>query len=130
MQFDNLDLPIYLELYLGLTDDPQAVYQDYRQVAGSTSLEAAIEDHEHKITSETYITVLISRDMTDPLPLTLIELDGGNDDLEVRFEDVHPEITASLRPRLKNWCSRFLGRLLKKYEEQRPFPRERDQLES
>ncbi len=128
--FDSLDLPIYLELYLGLTDNLQTGDQDYRQVAGSTSLEVAIEDYAHEITSETYITVLITRDMTDPFPLVLIELNGGDDDLEVRFEDVHPEISENLRPRLKNWCSRFLGRLLKKYEEQRPFPRERDELES
>ncbi|HEX3553627.1 MAG TPA: Fic family protein [Thermoanaerobaculia bacterium] len=128
-QFDSLDLPIYLELYLEPTDNLMTSDQDYRQVAGSTSLEVAIEDYEHEITSETYITVLIARDMTDPFPLCLIELDGSNDDLEARFEDVHPEISENLRLRLKNWCGRFLGRVLKKYEERRPVPRERDESE-
>jgi Fic family protein len=122
-QFDSLGLPSYLDLYLELTDYIMVTYQDYRQVMGSTSLAVTIEDLEHEITSETDITVVIAHDMTALFPLCLFEIDGSDDDLEARFEDVHPEISESLRLRLTNWCSRFLGRMLKKYEERRhPLP--------
>jgi Fic family protein len=126
-QFKNLKLPIYIDLYLELIDDLVLLTpKDYRQVMGNTGLAVIIEDLEHDITNETNITILIAQDMADPFPLCLIEIGGGNDELEARFEDAHPEISENLRLRLKNWCSRFLGRVLKKYEEQRPFPRERD----
>ena len=62
-------------------------------------------------------------DMADPFPLRLIEAEGNDDDLEARFEDVHPEIGESLRLRLTNWCSRLLGRMLKVFEERYRVPR-------
>lgn len=122
-QFENLRLPDYLDLGLELTDDFTVDYQDYRQVMGFTSLAVAIDDFEHDITSETNITVLIARDMADPFPLCLREMEGSDDDLEARFEDVHPEISESLRLRLMNWCSRLLGRMLKDFEERSWTPR-------
>jgi Fic family protein len=115
-QFGNLALPIYFELYVELVDHVQWGDEDYRQVMGSDSLAVTIEDFEHEITSETNITVLISRDTTDPFPLWLLESEGSGDHLEARFEDVHPEISENLRLRLKNWCSRLLGRMLKDFE--------------
>jgi hypothetical protein len=122
-QFETLRLPSYLVLYLELMDDTMVNSEDYRQVMGSTSLDVAIEDLEHEITSETNVTVLIARDMANPFPLCLLETEGsGDDDLEARFGDVHPEISESLRLRLTNWCSRLLGRLLKNLEERYRTP--------
>ncbi|HEX7180859.1 MAG TPA: Fic family protein [Thermoanaerobaculia bacterium] len=121
-QFENLKLSYSLDLYLELTDNVMMNSQNYRQVMGSTSLSVAIEDLEHEITSETDVTVLIARDMADPFLLCLLEVEGS-DDLEVRFEDVHPEISESLRLRLTNWCSRLLGRMLKDFEERSWTPR-------
>jgi len=120
-QFETLKLPNYL--YLDLTDNLIVDYQGYRQVMGSTSLAVALEDMETEITSETDVTVMIARDMADPFPLRLIEAEGSADDLEARFEDVHPEIGESLRLRLTNWCSRLLGRMLKDFEERYRPPR-------
>ena len=114
-QFIKLGLPSYFELYSELTDDVMWGDKIYRQVMGTTSLSIAIEDFEHEITSERHLTVLIVRDAADPFPLCLRE-SGRDDDLEIRFEDVHPEISESLRLRLTNWCSRLLGRLLKELE--------------
>src|SRR4029079_15528593 len=113
MQFEGLKLPYYLEFYLELTDNNMVDYPDYRQVQGSTSLEVAIEDFEHKTEREKSITVLIARDTAAPFPICLLEVDGSGDDLEARFEDVYPEISEGLRLRLANWCKRFLGRMLK-----------------
>jgi hypothetical protein len=50
-------------------------------------------------------------------------MEGSDDDLEARFEDVHPEISESLRLRLMNWCNRLLGRMLKDFEERSWTPR-------
>lgn len=113
VQFAKLELPYFMDLDLQLVDDVTVDYQDYRQVMGSTSLAVSIDDLEHDASRERDITVLIARDKADPLPLCLAETEEGGDDLEVRFEDVHPEISESLRLRLANWCTRFLGRLLK-----------------
>src|SRR5947199_2473458 len=122
-QFKNLELPIYIDLYLELIDDLLLLSpKDYRQAMGNTGLAVIIEDLEHDITNETNITVLIAHDMTDPFPLCLLEIGSSDDDLEARFEDAHPEISENLKLRLKNWCSRLLGRMLKKYEERRPRP--------
>ena len=122
-QFKNLELPIYIDLYLELIDDLLLLSpKDYRQAMGNTGLAVIIEDLEHDITNETNITVLIAHDMTDPFPLCLLEIGSSDDDLEARFEDAHPEISENLKLRLKNWCARFLGRMLKKYEERRPRP--------
>ena len=118
-QFENLRLPHYVTLDLKLTENLQVNYQDYRQVMGSTSLAVTIEDWEHDLTSERDLTVLIARDMADPFPLCLLEVEGSDDDLEARFADVHPEISEGLRLRLTNWCSRLLGRMLQAFEERR-----------
>ncbi|HEX3528596.1 MAG TPA: Fic family protein [Thermoanaerobaculia bacterium] len=117
-QFETLRLPDHLDLDLELTDDLMVDHQGYRQVMGSHSLAVTIEDLESQTTSERDITVLIAHDMARPFPLCLLEVDGSGDDLEARFEDVHPEISESLRLRLTNWCSRLLGRMLKNFEEQ------------
>jgi len=116
-QFENLRLPPHFEVYVELTDDVDVNFENYRQVMGWKSLLLVIEDLEHKIDSETNVTVLIARDRADPFSLCLFEIDGSDDDLEVRFEDVHPEISESLRLRLVNWCRRLLGRMLKQFEE-------------
>jgi Fic family protein len=116
-QFGNLELPIYFGLYVELVDHVQWGNKDYRQVMGSDSLAVTIEDFEHEITSETNLTVLISRNIADPFPLCLLDSEGSDDELEVRFEDMHSEISESLRLRLTNWCSRLLGRMLKEFEE-------------
>jgi len=115
-QFESLKLPHYLDSYVELTDNLMVDYQDYRQVMGSSSLAITLADLEHKITIEGDVTVLIARDMTDPFPLCLLEVNGSDDDLEVRFEDVHPEFSEGLRLRLTNWCRRLLGRMLKDFE--------------
>jgi Fic family protein len=122
-QFKDLRLPYRLALHQELTKNVMVDYQGYRQVMGSTSLDVAIEDLEHDITNETDVTVMIALDMADPFPLRLIEAEGSDDDLEARFEDVHPEIGESLRLRLTNWCSRLLGRMLKDFEERYRTPR-------
>lgn len=114
-QFEKLELPYYLDLYLDLTDNLMVSYQDYRQAMDFTSLAVAIEDTERQITRETDILALIARDMDYPFPLCLAEAEGSDDDLEARFEDVHPEISEGLRLRLANWCSRLLGRMLKDF---------------
>lgn len=121
-QFENLKLPDYFEVYVELDYNVQWVNEEYRQVMGSDSLAIAIDDFEHDNTSDTNITVLIARDMADPLPFRLLETDGSDDDLEARFEDVHPEISESLRLRLTNWCSRLLGRMLKELEKRSWVP--------
>jgi hypothetical protein len=121
-QFENLKLPSYIDLDLELTDNVMMSSQEYWQVMGSTSLNVFIEDLEHEITSERDVTVLIARDRTDPFPLCLVEA-NGDDYLEARFEDVHPEISESLRLRLANWCNRLLGRMLKDFEERFWTPR-------
>lgn len=121
-RFRNLKLPYYLELYLELTGDVDVGGQYYRQVMGSTSLNVTLEDFEHEITSERDVTVLIARDIAEPFPLCLLETEGSDDDLEARFEDVHPEISEGLRLRLTNWCSRLLGRMLKDLEERSRTP--------
>jgi Fic family protein len=121
-QFANLELPDHFELFVELVDDVQWVNKDYRQVMGSDSLAVTIEDFEHEITSETNITVLIARNLADPFPFCLLEAEGSGDDLEARFEDVHPEISESLRLRFTNWCSRLLGRMLRDFEEQYRTP--------
>jgi len=120
-QFENLRLPIYIAIYLELTDNLSVMHPGYHQVMGDINLAVAIEDLEHDITIEKNITVLIAHDLADPLPLCLLEMQGSDDDLEARFEDVHPEISEGLRLRLTNWCSRLLGRMLKKFEERRPL---------
>ncbi len=121
-EFGNLKLPYYFDLDIELRDNLNMGSEDYRQVMGSTSLAVDIEDWEHKTTSEREITVLIARDMADPFPLCLLEVDGSDDELEARFEDVHPEISESLGLRLTNWCSRLLGRMLKDFEERSRTP--------
>jgi hypothetical protein len=68
-----------------------------------------------EITRETNVFCLIARDVGTPFPL-LLEAEGREDDLEVRFEDVHPEISEGLRLRLANWCRRLLGRLLQDFD--------------
>ena len=122
-QFENLKLPNYLDLAVELADNLMMSNQDYRQVMGSTSLAVTIEDFEHEITSGKDVTVLIARDMAAPFLLCLLEVNYSDDDLEIRFEDVHPEISESLRLRLTNWCSRLLGRMLKDFEGQSWTPR-------
>ena len=121
IQFESLQLPEYLELELDLDmTDESKDFQGYRQVMGSTVLAVTIEDTAHAITSEADVTALIARDRADPFPLRLLETEGGGDDLEARFEDVHPEISEGLRLRLVNWCSRLLGRMLKDFEASTP----------
>lgn len=122
-QFKDLRLSYRLDLYAELTNVMMTGAEDYRQVMGSTSLSIVLESLEPEITSETYITVLIAHNLADPFPLWLFETVGRDDDLEVRFEDVHPEISESLRLRLANWCSRLLGRMLKDFEERSWAPR-------
>jgi Fic family protein len=121
-QFEKLKLP-YIDLDLDLGDYLCMGSGDYRLVMGSTSLAITIKDLEHEITSERVVTVLIARDAAYPFPLCLLEVGGSDDDLESRFEDVHPEISESLRLRLANWCSRLLGRMLKDFEERFPRPK-------
>lgn len=111
-QFDNLSLPWYLDLDLKLTDE-QMEGKGFRQRMDFDSLEVLIKDLEHKCSVERRITALIALDRADPFPLCLTETSSRADQLEVRFEDVHPEISESLRLRLANWCSRLLGRMLK-----------------
>jgi Fic family protein len=115
-QYGKLKLPAFLDLDLELMDELILDDEKYRPVMGSTYLALTMEDLEHKIGREVDITVLISRDTADPFPLCLVEVDGGEDDLEARFEDAHPEISESLRLRLANWCSRLLGRMLKDFD--------------
>lgn len=114
-QFGNLGLPFYLDLDIEPTGIWTAEHQDYRQAEGNSSFSVAIDDLEHDISSETEITALIARDLSEPFPL-LLEAENSDDNLEVRFEDVHPEISESLRLRLANWSSRLLGRLLKDFD--------------
>ncbi len=123
-QFEALQLPEDLGLDLELADDLERLEMDiqgYRQVKGTTGLAVLLGDLE--VTSETDATVLIARDMTEPFPLRLSEAGGRNDDLEARFEDVHPELSEGLRLRLTNWCRRLLGRLLEDFEARSRTPR-------
>ncbi|HYH47473.1 MAG TPA: hypothetical protein VEG34_17465, partial [Thermoanaerobaculia bacterium] len=120
-QFRNLPLPPHFDLDLALTDNVMFDFQSHRQVMGATSLAVIIEDFEHEITSEKDVTVMIAHDKAAPFPLRLLEA-AGDDDLEARFEDVHPEISESLRLRLTNWCGRLLGRLLQDFEAQSRTP--------
>lgn len=106
-QFENLKLPSYLELEI----EPAS----YRQAEGGSGLSVVIENLEDDVSCKTEVTVLMDRAPSNPLPL-LLEAEGSDDTLEARFEDVHPEISESLRPRLTNWCSRLLGRLLKDFD--------------
>jgi Fic family protein len=114
-QFNNLDLPDIFILYADLTNNSQLDDEAYRQLTGCISLSVAIEDMARTITSEAYIFCLIARDVANPFPLLLV-VEGSEDDLEARFEDVHPEISESLRLRLANWCSRLLARMLKDFD--------------
>jgi Fic family protein len=113
-QFGNLELPYYLELDIqsgDWFDGPE----EYRMVDGDSSLYIAIDHFVQDASRETEITVLIARDAADPFPL-LLAAEDSDDNLEARFEDVHPEIGESLRLRLTNWCSRLLARMLKDFE--------------
>jgi hypothetical protein len=113
-QFKSLELPYHFDLYTELTDNLMADFQGYRQ-ANYTSLSVEAEDLAHEIITKTNVFGLIALDLADPFPLCLLAEDS-DDELEARFEDVHPEISESLRLRLKNWCSRLLGRMLKDFD--------------
>jgi hypothetical protein len=117
-QFSKLDLPIYFDLDVETTDNVYWGFgEDYRQVMGDHSLDVIIENFELKRTSEKNVTVLIARDRTDPFPFCLLEGRGDGDELEIRFEDVHPDISKSLQLRLDSWCRRLLGRMLQELED-------------
>lgn len=114
-QLTGLKLPYIFADYAEFRDDLGVGDEEYRQVTGMTSLVVGIEDVAHEIVRETNVFCLIALDASHPFPL-LLEAEGSDDDLEVRFEDVHPEISEALRLRLANWCRRLLGRLLKDFD--------------
>lgn len=113
-QFGTLNLPVFFDLDIQSGDWIEGP-EEYRNVDGDSTLYVAIDDFTHDVSSEQGITVLIARDISHPFPF-LLEAEGSDDTLEARFEDVHPEISESLKLRLKNWCSRLLGRMLKDFD--------------
>lgn len=112
-QFGNLGLPGFLDMGIEARSAWIDEYRGYRQAEGDSRLYVLIEDQQ--VSRETEIAALIAYDVADPFPLLLDEK-GSDDTLEVRFEDVHPEVSESLRLRLSNWCSRLLGRILKDFD--------------
>ena len=116
-QFKRFVLPSYFALHLEPTDDLMTGGEDFRQVMVSRSLDVIIENHEFDRASERNVTVLIARDRTEPFPFCLLETGDETDHLEIRFEDVHPDISKSLQLRLESWCSRLLGRMLQELED-------------
>ncbi|HYO16149.1 MAG TPA: hypothetical protein VE685_23370, partial [Thermoanaerobaculia bacterium] len=50
----------------------------------------------------------------------LVEAAGSTDKLEVRLEDVFPELSQTFKLRLEGWARRQLARLLRKFEEAMP----------
>ncbi len=107
-QFESLELP--LRLTVAQMDNPEL---EYIRGMGPTSLYIRIESLRYGGPIVRHVHVLIARNTSEPFPLSLLDSEGGGDTLEVRFEDVHPEISESLRLRLGNWCSRLLGRMFK-----------------
>jgi Fic family protein len=65
--------------------------------------------------SDLDIMIVLAKNPNNPFTF-MITAQEKEDRLEIRLEDVHPELTTSLRLRLANWVERQLGRMLKDLE--------------
>jgi Fic family protein len=78
---------------------------------------------EHRLPSRPLLVraakVLVAVDDKNPFTF-LLDLEGIDDRLEVRLEDVYPEISENLQLRLSNWARRILGRLLNEWQGRNP----------
>lgn len=63
------------------------------------------------------VDVIFSKNASDPFPLA-VWAPGRSDNLEIRMEDVRPELSESLKLRLTHWVQRRLAEMLRDLEEQ------------
>jgi Fic family protein len=63
------------------------------------------------------VDIIFSRSTSDPFPLA-VWAPGRSDNLEIRMEDVRPELSESLKLRLTHWVQRRLAEMLRDLEEQ------------
>lgn len=120
-QFTGLGLPEAITLKIdGWTGAGESVPQGYRRTEkGLYGLYTArIQNRSVKdVSVSEKFRVLVAASMSNPF-VFVAEAVGKPDFLDIRIEDVHPELSPVLELRLTSWIQRLLGRLLAALEEQ------------
>ncbi len=119
-QIEGLKLPPYLSLAsLNIKNNDRKAPSGYRQIDRERGIAVGVllEDSSRSdVRFGTQARVLINLDKQGSFPF-LVERINSNDELEVRIEDVYPEITENLRIRLRYWTQRLLGQILEQWKQ-------------
>lgn len=92
------------------SEDPEPSPPGYR-LTPPTGMSIILESSGYRfVQSETIVSVFYSL-FPNPFPFLISAFRSG-DKLEIRLEDVHPELTPSFMLRLDQWVQRQLGRML------------------
>jgi Fic family protein len=110
--------------------DPEAVAQRLRRLSPeeldsvASRLQKEVGSELRKVSEKLNLStgagieaeVLVNSDLTSAFRFHILAR-GSKDAMDVRLEDVHPELTASFQLRLDGWVRRQLGRMLSEAEE-------------
>ncbi|HKI00631.1 MAG TPA: Fic family protein [Thermoanaerobaculia bacterium] len=92
-------------------DTMQFVVESLSSTALSQQELEALADRLHREIQENLnVRVLVTEDRTNPFAFLVEAIDSPEPPLEVRLEDVHPELTPALKMRLAGWTQRLLSR--------------------
>lgn len=119
-RFKSLVLPETISLELQRAEDTRGPLQGYRRVLVRPKPLSLIVIENNSIARarvEASMRVLVAEDSSSPFTF-LVETVGIPENLEIRLEDIHPELTPALDLRLTSWTQRLLGRLLTSAEQQ------------
>jgi Fic family protein len=118
--FKSLELPPTLSLEVASAEDANAALPGYRRPLTTNrkalSLIRIRTASVARASVYAHVRVLVAVNQSDPFKL-LVEEMGSPDHLEIRLEDVYPELSKVLELRLAGWTQRLLGRLLTSAEE-------------
>lgn len=118
-QFDYLNLPEELSLVVNRAEDNRGPLPGYRRVIQNPkpSSQIVLESPSVRSKVEVSVRVLVADDASNPFTF-LIEAVGSSDHLEIRLEDVYPQLTPVLDIQMAGWSRKLLSRLLAASEEQ------------
>jgi len=121
--FSKLALPETVSLSIGMGSEFEPL-QGYRQHSKAHSQRLVSITIENDFIAHpqalALFRVLVAEDSSNPFTF-LVETVDSPEHLEIRLEDVYPELSPALDLRLTGWTDRFLGRLLASAEEKAGF---------
>jgi Fic family protein len=118
-RFKSLELPETLSLKIERAEDTRGALQGYRRalINPKPIFSIRVENNSTvKVLVEASFRALVAEDSSNPFTF-LIEAVGSPENLEIRLEDVYPELAPSLDFRLAGWTQRLISRLLTSAEQ-------------